>query len=410
MWFLFFCRMIVALIDDGVDNKTYSNLNVIRNLTVCDNGTLVEKELNVNLLSDHGTTCARIINKYAPETEFISIQVFTNHDGSLCANCDNLVSALKWCCNEKLPLIHMSLGTRDMTDYQKIRLIIETMADNRQLIVAAASNQNTYTIPACMPEVIGVRHWSKDSPADYIFRWYPFDGVDVGCCGVHMLDDEKKIENHTPASNSYAAPWVTAFVANKLIEAGRLLTSDEIRHLLFGNAAETKQKYIKAFAPYIWNYSPERIAAQNLYWDFNLYNKIIKPQIPKNHDEIDVPVIQMMGSDKEKIHELIGLFKKRFFDDRYWVCVVTEIFEKYASDYIPYPSAMKHERFLFALHEIYRPDLFITISRKPIFGNIIISAENGGLICNCREDRFSRLYAPDELDMCVDDVCGLIYP
>ena len=70
---------------------------------------------------------------------FISINIFGQRE--LETKCDRLVAALEWCRIKKVPLIHMSVGTRQLSDYDKVRTVIARMLQQGQIIVAAGSNK-----------------------------------------------------------------------------------------------------------------------------------------------------------------------------------------------------------------------------------------------------------------------------
>lgn len=87
--------MLVAVIDGGIDQKIYPELTVKYDLVVEKNGSIRPRKKAEAILSDHGTTCARIIHKYAPEAIFCSLQVFQTAE--LRANIEQMTAALTWC-------------------------------------------------------------------------------------------------------------------------------------------------------------------------------------------------------------------------------------------------------------------------------------------------------------------------
>lgn len=68
--------MLVALIDDGIDTFVCPCLRVRYDLSVGADGIIRNRAANDRILTHHGTTCARIIAKYAPNAEFCSLRIF----------------------------------------------------------------------------------------------------------------------------------------------------------------------------------------------------------------------------------------------------------------------------------------------------------------------------------------------
>ncbi len=72
------------------------------------------------------------------------------------ASIEDLVVALNFCIQERVEIINLSIGTTRLSDYQKIYPMIQRVIANNIVVVAAQSNQNRITVPACLPNVIGV--------------------------------------------------------------------------------------------------------------------------------------------------------------------------------------------------------------------------------------------------------------
>ena len=138
--------MLIALIDDGIETSLYPNIRVKYDLSVGEDCIVRNRDAEERIITDHGTTCARTIAKYAPHAEFCSLRIF--HKQELRASCAQLVAAMEWCLVARIPIVHMSLGSSQPSDYKKIRSIVARMIQQRQIIVAACSNSEVYSVPA----------------------------------------------------------------------------------------------------------------------------------------------------------------------------------------------------------------------------------------------------------------------
>lgn len=200
--------MKIAVIDSGIDKSFLCKGRLFLDMIVGKEGRLCERTVEP-LLTEHGTICAQIIEKYTDEPpQFYSLCVFDNEE--MKTSCDTLISALRWCYDNKIPLIHMSIGSRCAADFEKIRLETQKLIAAGQIIVAAVSNAGQYTVPAQLSGVIGViadEHLSG-------FQWAVRESPYMFASSCHRLCGREE----TQISNSYAAPTVTAAVFNLLLK------------------------------------------------------------------------------------------------------------------------------------------------------------------------------------------------
>lgn len=223
--------MLIALIDDGINAVPYPEVNLKYDLTVEDNGTIKERTASDTILTDHGTTCARIIAKYAPGAEFCSLRIF--HKEKLRTSCGQFVAALEWCLNSRIPIIHMSVGSSLLSDYQKIRPIVARILRQHQILVAAHSNIASYSIPACLGGVISVIADSQLTNDEYEVLFSTSGLVTIKASSNHKLISSSGNQITTQITNSYAAPTITARVHNLLSSLDRFsLSSIQVFKLL----------------------------------------------------------------------------------------------------------------------------------------------------------------------------------
>ncbi len=202
--------MLIAVIDDGINFRTYPELKVEYDFVVEENGVIRPRGVDDSFSVDHGTTCARIIHAYAPEASFCSLDIFTTE--KFRTNIKQLVSALHWCYEQKVPLIHLSVGSTRLSDYEPLQKIVSRMLCQGQVLVAAHSNKTVcYTMPACFSGVLGVV--ADPQLVNYEFRvtdnLQP-DNVSLMASARHKLRNADGVHEETQLSNSYAAPTITA--------------------------------------------------------------------------------------------------------------------------------------------------------------------------------------------------------
>ena len=198
----------VAFIDDGIA------LNHIPDGIPFENYTADEAGVRASTPSaevGHGTMCYQIFrDNIKLPYHLLSIKVLDNSTGT--GNHKSLLSALKWCADQDIDLINMSMGTQQFSDFQPIAKAVSELPNT--IIVAACANSNNLTFPACLPNVIGVRHYSHFTMKNsYAYIHEPYDQIEILACA-----DDIPIafnDNHTTVigSNSFAAPLITARVS-----------------------------------------------------------------------------------------------------------------------------------------------------------------------------------------------------
>lgn len=200
----------VAIIDNGI-NERFLKRGIEKSITIDDNGICIADTKNIDHQQfQHGTNCAMILEKYCSDCHLISIRIFDeNGRGAI----KNIYPALEWCYKNQIKLVNLSLGTVDFRDCEELRLLINECAAKGMIIIAATANSGFVSYPASFTNVIGVA--TTGSPLSYSEDYMQM-GIDTVVPSEHMVKmyDE---EIRTSLSNSYAVPYVCAFIANRLI-------------------------------------------------------------------------------------------------------------------------------------------------------------------------------------------------
>lgn len=209
----------IIIIDDGVNEKYFNSVKIDTvklkyNLEVNQELEILERQEAESVSLSHGTICAAIISKYAPEASLSSIKVLDSemHLGS----CKQLEAALKWCLEQEPMLISLSIGTVQSKDFDRLRMILSRLYREGFIIVAAYDNRYRYTVPASLECVIGVRR-KFFVEGRYGVRTDGFETV-AEACSRHELVLGNGGKYVTSSSNSYAAPYAMALIHNGLPE------------------------------------------------------------------------------------------------------------------------------------------------------------------------------------------------
>jgi subtilisin family serine protease len=156
----------------------------------------------------HGTACAELILRHAPEAAIVPIRVFGR---GLEASPAALRAAIDWAAAQRLPLVNLSLGTTLESERDALLAACRRAAEAGTVIVAAAPNAGAPAYPAVFDEVIGVAAGAFPSP--WHFRHRPGAAIECTASGrdqrLLWLGGEEVVMSGT----SFAAPHITGIVA-----------------------------------------------------------------------------------------------------------------------------------------------------------------------------------------------------
>lgn len=297
-------KIKVAIIDDGVNIKCAKDIKLCGNFVLVDNCVIEHNENDYNG-SSHGTECAAVFCSYARNYELFSIKIL-NEKRTGCKY--DLLAALKWCLDNGIELINLSIGSFCYQDYDEIKTIIDKLQAQGIIIVAACSNRNIRTYPASLPEVIGVRTDRTGTllENEYVFIDKPHDGIHIVAYSkfqIHLAGGEKILF----PSNSYAAPYISALVCNYMSDQEYYDITSIHQSLLVGseNKKLVDYEYMKANMP-LWE------------------------------NKINVPIIVLLyhEEDKECCRNMIRQLTTCFRDDEYYCVSCTDDSEAVVVPYV----------------------------------------------------------------------------
>ncbi|HEX8430401.1 MAG TPA: S8 family serine peptidase [Longimicrobium sp.] len=174
----------------------------------------------------HGTACADLILRLAPEAEIVPIRVF---GGQLETSPGTLQAALHWAVEEGLDVINLSLGTTLEVALRPLYVICERARRAGRLVVAAGNNSGPWSYPAIFENVIGVSAARLSSPWE--FRYRPDDAMECEAWGydqpVKWLGGQTLVKSGT----SFAAPNI-AGIAALIMERHPGAPIERVRELL----------------------------------------------------------------------------------------------------------------------------------------------------------------------------------
>jgi hypothetical protein len=232
----------IAIIDDGVNEGHYNLGDVFYNIEINSRLEILERKNYNKYELSHGTTCAAIIKKYAPDAIISSIKVLNeNMVGAI----DKLIKAINWCVENNIKILNLSLGTVFTKDMYKLKETINLAYSKGLIIIAACNNRGIITYPASFSNTIGVRSDKQSELKEnhYIYNNNTLSGIEIIAVGAHELTDYRSEKEVTLPANSFAAPFITAMIYNILCENQNLNIEQVKEHLACKSINKNKDEY-----------------------------------------------------------------------------------------------------------------------------------------------------------------------
>lgn len=200
----------IAIIDNGINRDLICKEKIQAQVVIDENNRCIEDKNEIQITDfQHGTFCALIVEKYNSHCILNSVRILDrNGKGGI----EKIEPALEWCYQHNIRVVNLSFGTTNFNECEKLKKLVNKYAYNGMIIVAATANSGFVSYPASFTNVIGVA--TIGSPLSYS-KDYMQMGIDTVVPSEHMVKmfDE---EIRTSLSNSYAAPYVCALIANRL--------------------------------------------------------------------------------------------------------------------------------------------------------------------------------------------------
>jgi len=219
----------VAVVDSGVD-ASHPAVGIVERAVALqwDAGT---EEVTVaegphDDLFGHGTACAGIIRRAAPDAAIWSVRVLGSR---LTGKGLVFAAGLRWAIAEGARVVNLSLSTGREDYFGLFHEIADEAAFAGVVLVCAANNVPAPTYPAQFSSVISVA--AHDGQDPFALDASPAPPTDFGAPGIDVEVPWLSGSTVVSTGNSFAAPHVTGLVARLLSKHPRL-TPYEVKTVL----------------------------------------------------------------------------------------------------------------------------------------------------------------------------------
>ena len=181
----------------------------------------------------HGTACAGIIRRKAPDVALYSVKIFHK---TLSASTRVLIEGIRWCVENGVKVVNLSLGTLKKNHLPELEEICRLAQERSVILVAAEHNGGLRSYPAAFPDVISVAggriyekyglRYREGNPRQFVARG---DKQRLTWIGPEYV---------FKGATSFAAPHVTALIA-LVLEAFPQADVHRVREILIVHASGT---------------------------------------------------------------------------------------------------------------------------------------------------------------------------
>ena len=219
----------VCILDSGVDpsHPLVGKLESAVAIAVGENDEVVAEDDSVGDVSGHGTACAGIVRRLAPEASIASVRVLgPDFTGSGAV----LLGGLRYAIEQGFDVINMSLSTTK----KPFASVLHELADNayfkRTVLVASAHNMPVESYPWRFSSVISVG--SHEDPDPLTFFYNPNPPVEFFGRGVNVEVPWLGGRTLTVSGNSFATPHISSICA-LLLSKHPELTPFQLKSVLY---------------------------------------------------------------------------------------------------------------------------------------------------------------------------------
>jgi subtilisin family serine protease len=226
----------VCVVDSGVerDHPAVGPLQGSWTVVAGDDGPASEPTVEPTETGDacgHGTACAGIIRRTAPDCELYSVRVLSERGSGTGAM---LLAGLRWAIGEGFDVINLSLSTTKLRFTQELRALADQAFFQRTVIVASAHNTPVESFPWRFASVISVGSHHEPDPDLYLYNpeppvefFAPGQDVSVAWLGGATIRS---------TGNSFATPYIAGLCARVLSKHPRM-TTFQLKNALYLSAA-----------------------------------------------------------------------------------------------------------------------------------------------------------------------------
>lgn len=234
----------VGVIDSGIENQHPAIDGHVAGWAAFEeqrDGTMLSSFTPHADAFGHGTACADIIRRLAPDVALTSIKVL---GARLSGKGTAFAAGLRWAIEQELDVVNLSLGSTKRDYFAIFHELADLAYFNGVVLVTAANNMPQESFPSLFASVLSVACY-EGSDAEAFF-YNPAPPVEFGAPGINITVAWRDGGQVTVTGNSFAAPHITGLVA-RMLSKHPGLTPFQVKTILRATARNVRVP--EAYAP-----------------------------------------------------------------------------------------------------------------------------------------------------------------
>ena len=229
----------IAIIDSGIEADHPDLVGKIVNSVEAhaENKRIVFLPSDTGDSAGHGTSCAGIVSKIAPDARISSIKVLGAGgigDGQA------FLAGLEYAIKNRIRLINLSLGTTKPQYFAPLHDLLDRAYQAGCIVVAAANNLPQPSFPSVFSSsLISVSKIAETDPFNFGFKYGEI--IELTAPGVNVRTAWLGGGYKSLTGNSFACPHIVGIIA-LLLEAHPELTPFQVKSALYAIAQENQAK------------------------------------------------------------------------------------------------------------------------------------------------------------------------
>lgn len=230
----------VCVVDSGIEfgHPLVGPVTSAHAVTAGPDGPTVEPGEPVDRFG-HGTACASIVRRVAPDCEIHSLRVLGDAGGG---SGSALATGLRWAVAQQFDVINLSLSTTRVKYSQLLREIVDEAYFGRSVVVASAHNAALESFPWRFGVVISVGSHQEPDP-DLVF-YNPSPPVEFFAMGQRVPVAGLGGTSTHNTGNSFAAAYITGRCALVLSKHPALMPF-QVKDVLYLTADNVRGTHVK---------------------------------------------------------------------------------------------------------------------------------------------------------------------
>lgn len=229
----------VAIIDSGIDETHPDLIGKIKESVEAKRKEkrIVFEKCDAGDSAGHGTACAGIISRVAPDAEFFSIKVLGA--GGL-GDGYAFLAGLEYAIKNQYKIVNLSLGTTKPQFFAPLHDLLDRAYQAGCIVVAAANNLPQPSFPSVFSSsLISVVKSEENDPFKFGFRYGEI--IELTAPGVNVRTSWVGGGYRNLTGNSFACPHIVGIIA-LLLESHPNMTPFQVKSALYEIALKNQEQ------------------------------------------------------------------------------------------------------------------------------------------------------------------------